>query len=277
MKLTELVEDIYLSPDSKRVVVATSNSKVQRASGDDFISTAKPKLPHRSSSTTRTGGVVVYSAYLYHPSKIVTEILSSIKGKGPYEVIDNSVNHFIDETAAWMGPILQSRINPTLVVFPRSSSGLTKRFAASLTKHFKNAEMIEDAFVKNVINITGDEQKDRAMVGSLIDIDHPKFETLSKETVDELEKRLLSLLKREGSGIVPIKKIYKPLAQFIKGFIKAENIKENLKGARVLVVDDIQSSGTTMREMVQIAEARGAETINGATIFRQTSKASEKK
>lgn len=271
MKIKELLEDIYVDlKDPSKLVIALSTGSTQRGSGKDFISTAKRRVPHSSSSESMTGGITVYSAYLYKHSQTTTDILNSIKGKGPYAVSDSGIKAFIRETAQYMSKALKS-LNPDLIVYPKSSSDLIKMLVSELKHILPDAEVVDEAFVKNVINITGDDKKDRALAGSLIDVYHPKFETLSDKTVEELEKRLLTLLKRQGTGVVPIKSIYKPLAKFIKGFIKAEpNLSENLSGQSVLIIDDILSSGTTMKEMVKIVQDRGAEKVNGLTIFKRT-------
>lgn len=148
-----------------------------------------------------------------------------------------------------------------LIVLPQSSSPLLVQVVEALGRKYGAAiEVIDNAFVKNKItDITVDPQ-----VIEKIRTTH------GDKTADSIEKRYMKLIQSaEVNGEFKMKKI--PTARgFRRGIINFLHINDNRKdailkqvyGGKILIIDDIITSGTTMVEMKRLLDDLGAETVN---------------
>lgn len=153
-----------------------------------------------------------------------------------------------------------------LIVLPQSSSPLLARVVESLGKKYGTAvEVIDNAFVKNKItDITVDPQiiqQIRAKHGD--------------KKADYIANRYEKLIKSaEVNGEFKMKKIPTDMG-FRRGIINFLHINNNrydaifkqVYGGKILIIDDIITSGTTMVEMKRLLEDLGATTVNALGIL----------
>lgn len=148
-----------------------------------------------------------------------------------------------------------------LIVLPQSSSPLLVQVVESLGRKYGTAvEVIDNAFVKNKItDITVDPQ----VIQRIRDKNGDK-------KADYIAKRYADLIKSaEVNGEFKMKKIPTDKG-FRRGIINFLHINDNRKdailkqvyGGKILIIDDIITSGTTMVEMKRLLDDLGAETVN---------------
>ena len=148
-----------------------------------------------------------------------------------------------------------------LIVLPQSSSPLLVQVVESLGQKYGTAiEVIDSAFVKNKItDITVDPQ--------IIQNIRDKY---GDKKADYIAKRYADLIKSaEVNGEFKMKKIPTDMG-FRRGITNFLHINDNRKdailkqvyGGKILIVDDIITSGTTMVEMKRLLDDLGAETVN---------------
>lgn len=266
-----LVREDVFAQDGK-LKLAVNGPGPARASTPDRIST---NLPNRLRATTsNTGGTPVFYAFSYVPSEETTELLKSIKGKGKYEVDDVRRFKFLDETASYIAKHLKdSKLAPDVITAPRSSSGLLKEFAEILARKLGIENVHLAAYHKKEHPKL---PSDRAEAMEYIKnhfIDHAmldaKYHGEDREAFEnEIAKGLYYKLK--DGGVLDAKKVHKPHAKFVKGYYDLGDLDDTLDGKNVLVVDDVQSTGSTMNDVFRIAKDLGAAKVYGAVIFNRT-------
>jgi pyrimidine operon attenuation protein/uracil phosphoribosyltransferase len=148
-----------------------------------------------------------------------------------------------------------------LIVLPQSSSPLLVQVVESLGQKYGTAiEVIDSAFVKNKItDITVDPQ--------IIQGIRDKY---GDKKADYIAKRYADLIKSaEVNGEFKMKKIPTDMG-FRRGITNFLHINDNRKdailkqvyGGKILIVDDIITSGTTMVEMKRLLDDLGAASVN---------------
>lgn len=265
LELLALNERIYSANDD--LVITIQHSK--ESSGKDAISTFIRRNPYQS-HIQGIPDVDIYSILNYVPSDETTKLLQSIKGRGPYNVKSKQLDNFLNEVSKHAGGILQ-KLRPDTVVIPKSSSPLLADFAAKLKSAYPKAEYVSDAFFKKVL--------DAENVEPLINKDHkdwPKFEIDHPKEAADLRKSVARMIRTTGQ--LELKKLYKPYMKFIKNFVEIEQsgeILDKLIDKKVLILDDVLSSGATMQEMIRQVKEFEASAIFGLTIFKRTVSARE--
>lgn len=268
MKLREIstdpisvLEDIHV--DKNHLSIAFSRHK--DASSTDHISTYFRRNPYKFSPN---GMETVYSILNYIHSEETTHILTSLKGKGPYSYDDRQITHLLNGIVGACKKLMID-LDPEVILYPKSSSPLLKRFVELLHKAYPKVKIADEAFVKSIIK-AGDED-------ALINTKHPdwqKFSDNHPEAVTELKKSIKRIIK---DGTLDLKHFYKRHAKFLKNFIEMKNASNTLDQViekRILVIDDVLSSGATMHEMFRQLREFEPESISGLTIFKRTSDSS---
>lgn len=256
-----LVERIYSDGDSLVITI----QKHREASDKSQIST----MIRRQALETNlkdSNGAVIYSLYNYVSSPEITNLLSSIKGRGPYKVNGNQLKTFLDQCAIAAEPVL-SKIKPDVIIYPKSSSSLTAEFAKKIHDKHPSAQLVSDAFYKKILNAED--------VEPLINTKHPDWEKFAANNPADVEKLKKSLSKmiRDHDGKLELKKMYKPYMKFIKNFVEMRDALEVLEAVlekNVLVIDDVLSTGATMLEMIRQLVDNEPNSIAGLTIFKHT-------
>lgn len=266
MKLRELVIDPIsvledISASQGKLSITTTNWK--DASTETSISTYFKRNPYKFSPN---GIETTYSILNYVHSEETTKILNSLKGNGPYTYDDRQIKYLLEGVVGACKKLM-SDLNPDVILYPKSSSPLLKRFVDLLHKTHPKVKFADEAFIKKILKAEDEE--------GLLNTDHPdwkKFAEKYPDTVIELKKSIKRLIK---GGTLELKNFYKQHAKFLKNFIEmkdASNTLDQVIGKRVLVVDDVLSSGSTMLEMFRQLREFEPESISGLTIFKRTSK-----
>lgn len=265
MKLRELSNDPVsilegISAANDRVVMSTTNWR--ETSTADTIGTTFKRIPYKSSIK---GSEPIWSVLNYISSEQSTKILQSLKGKGPYEVSDKQLDQLLTGVVGACRQLFIS-FKPEVIIYPKSSSDLLKKFVDKLHKAYPNIEVLDEAFVKKILK-AGDEE-------ALINTNHPDWKKFSEENPKAVEELKKSLARHIQDGNLELKKLYKPYVKFIKNFVElkdAYSVLEKVMDKRVMVVDDIFSSGTTMLEMFRQLKEFEPKDLAGLTIFKRTS------
>lgn len=269
MKLFELSYDPVLILEGLSIAhdqVRMSTTRWKETSTPDTISTSFKRIPYK---TSIKGSEPIYSILNYISSEQTTNMLTSLKGKGPYTVNARILDELMTGVVGASKKIIE-HLDPQIILYPKSSSDLVKKFVDKLKATYKKIEIVDEAFVKKVLQ-AGDEE-------ALINTQHPdwkKFASENPDAVDELKKSLKRHIK---DGNLEIKKLYKPYVKFIKNFVELKDASATLDhvlGKRVLVVDDILSSGTTILEMFRQLREFEPESLSGLTIFKRTSETTQ--
>lgn len=267
MKLTELkpseldlLESIYAAQSDLKITTQHDRA----ASTPEAISTFFKKIPYQ---TRLRGSDPIYSVLNYISNDETTKLLTSLKGKGPYVVNEKQLDTLLNQIVGACKKIIND-VDPEVIIFPKSSSELLKKFVDKLTAAYPSIKVVDEGFVKKVL-AAGDEE-------ALINKQHPDWEKFASEHPDAADELKKSLKRHIKDGNLEVKKLYKPYAKFIKNFIQmkdASNTLDQVIGKRVLVVDDVLSSGSTMLEMFRQLKEFEPEVISGLTIFKRTSEA----
>lgn len=254
-----LKESISVSKDSLLI----TNQKDQRGSTKQEISTFFRKLPYE----TKLKGVdnSIYSILNYQSSSEMSNILSSLKGKGPYNVVPKQLDNLLNDAAKAAKPLL-IKLDPDLLIYPKSNSELLKMFISKLKIELSGIDIVDDGFIKNV-------ELDAENIEHLLNKDHPDWKKFNEEHPKEVDKFKKELERNVKRGPLELKKIYKPYLKFVKNFIKFRDEGEALDKVidkNVLVIDDILSSGSTMIEMIRQLKEFEPKSLNGLTLFKRS-------
>jgi hypothetical protein len=233
-----------------------------------------------SEHTADSGNIDIYSSYLYKRGDVITGILKSLKGNGPYKVDDRTLNNFLKTTAARAAELVKQKKIDT-IIFPKSSSSFLFAFVEEIKRHLGGADVtvIADAIVKKQIDAVAVEKGDMT---ELFNFEHPSFNTLKPATIKALEKQIARNIKSneaDGKGrTVSVKDLPKMQAKFVGNFLETvKELSELLQDKNVLIVDDVLSSGATFAEMVRLIKKEDVKSVIGLTIFKNTSEAAKKK
>jgi hypoxanthine phosphoribosyltransferase len=258
VKLSTILEDITINGDSLRITIQHYKS----ASTEDSISTGFRTQPYVTS--IKGCDADVYSLLNYVSSDTSTQILKSLKGHGPYKVNDKQFDAFMKQIKTAASKVV-SRVNPEIIIYPRSKSDFLQRFVNEIKNSASGVEVLDNQFIKSIL--------DAENVEPLINTNHPDWKKFSTEHPKEVEKLKKQLKSQIQAGELELKKLYKPYLKFIKNFIElkdAYEVLDKVLGKRVLVIDDILSSGATMAEMIRQLNDFEPSKIAGLTIFKHT-------
>ena len=266
MKLTEikldpLLESIYAAQNQLKI----NDQRTPGTSDRESISTFFKRIPYETH--IRSSEPKIYSLLNYISNDETTRILKSLKGKGPYETNDKQVEFLLNQAVSSSAcKLIIKNVDPEVIIYPSSSSSLVKRFVEALKSKCPGCKVVDEAFVKKALK-AGDEE-------AMINYDHPDWEKFAKDHPDKASELKKSLARQIKDGELELKRLYKPYVKFIKNFIELKNASNTLDqiiGKRILVVDDVLSSGATMLEMFRQLKEFEPETIAGLTIFKRTS------
>ena len=265
MKLRELscdpigvLEDI--SAAQGQIKISTTGWK--DTSTPESISTSFKRIPYKSSIK---GSEPIYSILNYVSSPESTKLLTSLKGKGPYVVNEKQIDQLLTGVVGACKQIMHT-LDPDVILYPKSSSPLVKQFVDRLHKAYPKVTFADEAFVKKVLK-AGDED-------ALLNTQHPDWKKFAAENPDAVEDLKKTLKRHIKDGNLELKKLYKPYVKFIKNFVEmkdASNTLDQVIEKRILVVDDVFSTGSTMLEMFRQLREFEPEAISGLTIFKRTS------
>jgi hypothetical protein len=152
-----------------------------------------------------------------------------------------------------------------VIVYPKSSSRVNQELAKFIQSKGGNAIVVPDSFIKNSIHD--------------IEIDMGKVDRMSNGD-DETKANILAALDRmfqrsqkSYGDEFKMKILYPNQRELIRNFMKFKSetgirVMQNIEQGTVLFLDDIYTSGTTLREMVNILRNLGASHIFGFALFK---------
>jgi len=226
----------------------------------DSISTYFKKVPYH----TALQHDEIYSVLNYLSTPETMKLLTSLKGRGPYEVSQQQLDRFLTQVSEACAGLIK-RLNPEVIIYPASTSSLVSGFVAHLKKLHPSIEVASEAFIKKSLK--------GADVKAVLNTEHPQWEKFAAENPKAVEQLKQSIRHHLKSGELELKKLYKPHLKFIKNFIQLKDVSDTIdvvNEKRVLIVDDVLSTGTTIREMIrQISELEPAQ-VSTLTIFKRT-------
>jgi orotate phosphoribosyltransferase-like protein len=127
------------------------------------------------------------------------------------------------------------------IIYPRSSSKILTVFAEQLAKKSGVAELVPDAFVK----ASNDEIK----------FDWEKIENIKDERTKKSVMKVVDSIKNNKSEF-KMKEVYPPYRKFVSEFLIFNNEDSrrvfNLIKGKVLLVDDYRTSGTSLKQMMEL-------------------------
>lgn len=254
-------ESIYAS--GNKLIITKQVDRA--ASTHDTISTRFRKLPYVSN--VKGMGAPVYSLLNYVPSDETTNLLLSLKGKGTLELNATQKDTFMKEVSIASRKVIQD-FKPDAIIYPKSSSPFTSEFADAVIQQANGVKVLKDGFAKAML--------DAENVEPLLNTSHPDWPKFAKDNpklVDKLKKSLASQIK-SNAGYLNAKDLYKQQARFIKNFLELKVAYEKLDdviGKRVLVIDDVFSTGTSMSDMIRQVNEFEPSAVAGFTLFKRTS------
>ena len=127
------------------------------------------------------------------------------------------------------------------IIYPKSSSKILTAFAEQLQRKSGVAKLVPDSFVK-----ASREQ---------IKFDWNKIENLDPKTKSAVTKITDTI--RGAEGEFKMKEIFAPYRKFISDFLvfNSEESKEvfnSIAGKKIILVDDYRTSGTSLKQMIDI-------------------------
>lgn len=273
-----LLEDVF--GKGGELFAAVNINSTPRASTTTSINTNKHALGVQK-STTR--GTPVYYAFAYKPSDVPggsTDLLKSFKGKGPFKFPADRKLRFLDAACEHIASEFRKhRLAPDVIVTPQSSSGVAAEFANTLADKLKVPARKIGAFKKvEGIDLSGTPEENRKLVMSkFIDMDHfnEKFvggEAAREKNLRELVQSIIRSIKKNGSIVA--KEINKPMLKFVKNIVQSNlsaDDSKSLSGKKVLVIDDVLSSGATMTDIFRAVRELNASDVYGCALFGRTS------
>lgn len=191
--------------------------------------------------------ILVYSIY-HAKTANSTDIMRAIKGA---DMSDPEMDLFLKRSAVYAARIIRS-LGVDVIVTPKSSSPLTHSFVKEIQAR-TNLDVFVDSFVKN---------PDISKIE--VDVDNPKMTPAIQKSM----QRIIDRAKKTGTlSLTKFSPIHR---KFVKNLFKVtdEKILSKIDGKKVLIVDDILTSGSTTKSISDILFANGAVSINGLTLFK---------
>lgn len=184
--------------------------------------------------------------------KSATDILKALK-KADFRN-DQEVRQFVNRSAVYGARILRS-YDIDIIVTPKSSSDLVKEFAQQI-----QSRTYYDFYIDSF-------QKTPNLNNVYIDKDDPR---ISDSIANSMER---TLDKAKSKGSLSVKSFAPQHRKFVKGLF--EIVDEKLYGKvydkNVVIIDDVMTSGTTSKQIYDILQLHGANSVTTLTMFKATS------
>jgi len=205
------------------------------------------KLTPFTKTIEGTDGSIAYSLY-QAKTRNSTDILKSMKS---VDFSDPEVQQFLNRSAIYAARVLRS-LKVDIIVTPKSSSDLTKEFVKQVQRR-SNYDVLIDSFTK---------RPDLSKVQ--IDVDHPKI-------TPDIIKSMQSILKRAiKDGRLSIKMFAPQHRKFVINMFEVTDPKivDKIQDKSVMIIDDVLTSGTTIKNIYDILMTNNANNVSGMTIFK---------
>ncbi|MEM2159613.1 MAG: phosphoribosyltransferase family protein [Candidatus Nitrosotenuis sp.] len=285
----QLNEHLYVDKNNK---IQFSPTDVMPKEYLDIIKTGFKntlRLNHENWPEEDGKDALVQSYYLcgYKSTSITKDLLRVLKGGQPKDnniTIDRDqyekfIEYVADVLAIWLPKELKliepkkRRSKPTYIVCPRSSSNFLRNLTAKLRPKLGNQiTIVDDLFVKRIVDHENEHDVD-----SLINKEHPDWNTLDDKQKAIVRRQVIDSIKNSGNNTLSIKRLQGRNRKFVKGFMdmKDTDALDYLRGEVVYILDDINSTGSTMQDIVRLLKLCEPTEIVGITIFKNLSKTND--
>jgi len=162
----------------------------------------------------------------------------------------SAYNQFLNRSAVYATKIIRD-LNVDIIVTPKSSSSLTKDFAQKIKERNPGIEFLLDSFVK---------AEDPSKI--TLDLESKK---LSDSTIKKLES---SIRRGVKLGYFQMKWVLPPYRKFLKNVFSYTGNAKKFEGKKVLIIDDVIASGSSLVSIFQTLQEAGAESVKCLTIFK---------
>lgn len=216
----------------------------------------KSLSPYASSSGT--DGVKVYSVYARvkgsTESPELNKILTSLKGKGPYELDGESFGKFMDRTAIYVAGLLKGQ-NIDIALTIESKSDLARTLVAKL----KNKLSFDLKDISNAVQKNTDIDAITLDGGDKLKVDG-KIEKYFNDIKTQAEKNKYFKISDIGLSW---------LRQYVVNWLMMpDSVKEAITGKDVLLIDDYMTSGVTMKAAIKLVKLADAKSITAITLLK---------
>lgn len=219
-------------------------------SADSGISSKFGKTKALKPYTSKIPGLdmKVWSLYSAGKTENSTQILRAVKSA---DFESKEVRAFIIRSAVYAARLVRD-LSPDIIVSPKSSSDLVKKLCEALSQRLY-VPIYVDSFTKRL-----DISKVR------VDTSNPK---LTPKLIDSLNATIQRGVKKGYLSVTMFKSEHRP---FITNLFEVvdEKLLSKFQGKKVLIVDDIMTSGTTAANIYSILKANGAEDVSCITMFK---------
>lgn len=205
------------------------------------------KLDPYKKTIEGVSGLVSYSLY-QAKTQNSTAILNALKTS---DLDSQKINNFLKFSSIYAARVLR-KMDVDVIVTPKSSSDLTKKFVKEIQKR-TNYDVIIDGFRK---------QPDISKIE--IDVNHPK---ITPAIIKSMETIIERGIRRDSLSVKMFAVQYR---KFVKNLFEVadERIYKLVQNKRVVIIDDIMTSGTTARNIFDILMVNGASDVQSLTLFK---------
>jgi hypothetical protein len=234
---------------------------------EDFTSQDdRLNIDYSSGGMTKLGKGKAFQPYIakginvaHHPVHSVykmvqaTDVMSSIKGKGPYEVDQNDYQQFLKRTSIFLHSKVIRPNKIDVVITPKSSSNILNDLLQDLQQRAQGIEFYPEYFVKSI---------DPSQIK--IDTENPK---MTPKILAGLQGVLNKAVK---DGYLEMKKFDKRFVKFVSNYFSLAGplSKRVTEQTNILVLDDVLASGATFVELFRNLEGYPHNNLIGASIFK---------
>lgn len=196
----------------------------------------------------KIAGVDLYVSSLYTAlGDGSTDLLKMLKAK---KISPTEYSMFLKRSAVYTSYILKD-LGIDIIVTPKSSSTLTNDFVRELQARNTGIKFIYDSFQK-------------AKDPSEIKVDYGA-EGLKDKTIKTLES---SIRRGVREGYFQMKWILPQNRKFLLNLFSYNGNAQIFEGKKVLIVDDVVSSGSSLVSIYRTAQEAGAESVNCLALFK---------
>lgn len=226
------------------VTVAHSDSSCNDVSTS--FGKGKKHTPYRKK--VEGSSVLTYSLYAAKTSSGKDGIKAIKRGLLPSDEYDK----LIKRSAVYAVRLIKDKKIDVLVV-PKSSSPLVMDLAKGIAARAQGITIVLDIFDK----------VDPSRI--VINTEHPKI-------TPDIEKSLAASLRKASQvGYFEMKKIHNPWRKFLTNTLAFKGKDDEFEGKNVLLLDDMVTSGSTLKEMKVAADNAGAKSVAILAMFKAKS------
>jgi phosphoribosylpyrophosphate synthetase len=215
-------------------------------------------------------GETVYSLFNYKSDAESHDIISSLKGLGPYKLTEGTYERFLADAAKYASDIISNQeIN--CVIYPTSTS----KFLADFIEQLKDKLDDKVIFIKDAIA----KKQFKEIEAEAEHLINPDYYGISKLTASKklsLIKQIINNVKsneQEGRGsIITLKNVgFKRDTHYLHKFMHAvsDSILD-IENQHVLIVDDLIGSGSSFAELFRVVKEYDPKSVIGLTIFKRS-------